>query len=324
MKLILPPDYVRQAAADIRKATKRVRLIAMVIADHPATHELISELEAAARRGVSVKVSADVFTYGEVTGSFLPISYYSPNAKLATKMAKDLKAAGVQFEWLGHGRLTMFNGRTHSKWCVVDDRSYVFGGVNMYEGGIHNIDYMFKVDDPLLADRLVYEQDRIKKAERSATNYPSVVYELNGNKVMFDGGIVTQSVIYRRACELAVQADKVLFVSQYCPSGRLGRILRKKKSKLYFNRPEQASFFNRLLIRINMATSTLKSRYKKPAYLHAKFIVFTMPDGSKVAITGSHNFAYTGVLLGTREVALETKDPSVIKQLEAFHENYVA
>ena len=49
-----------------------------------------------------------------------------------------------------------------------------------------------------------------------------------------------------------------------------------------------------------------------------------MEDGSKVAITGSHNFAYTGVLLGTREIALETKDPSIIKQLESFIKKEVA
>jgi cardiolipin synthase len=43
-----------------------------------------------------------------------------------------------------------------------------------------------------------------------------------------------------------------------------------------------------------------------------------MQDGTKRAITGSHNFAYTGVLLGTREIALETADPTIISQLEEF------
>ena len=47
-------------------------------------------------------------------------------------------------------------------------------------------------------------------------------------------------------------------------------------------------------------------------------MIFTLEDGSKVAITGSHNFAYTGVLLGTREIALETSDPKIIGQLEKF------
>ena len=53
-------------------------------------------------------------------------------------------------------------------------------------------------------------------------------------------------------------------------------------------------------------------------------MIFTMPDGRKVAITGSHNFVYGGVLLGTREIALETDDPKIVRQLERFFKTYVA
>jgi cardiolipin synthase len=64
--------------------------------------------------------------------------------------------------------------------------------------------------------------------------------------------------------------------------------------------------------------------YTRNRYLHAKFMIFTMPDGSKVALTGSHNFVYAGVLLGTREIALETRNPKIIRQLESFFESHVA
>jgi len=53
-------------------------------------------------------------------------------------------------------------------------------------------------------------------------------------------------------------------------------------------------------------------------------MIFTMPDGRKIAVTGSHNFVYGGVLLGTREIALETDDKKVIRQLERFFDSYVA
>jgi cardiolipin synthase len=49
-----------------------------------------------------------------------------------------------------------------------------------------------------------------------------------------------------------------------------------------------------------------------------------MEDGRRVAISGSHNFAYTGVLLGTREIAIETDDERIISQLERFIETDVA
>lgn len=318
MKLILPAQYIEQATASIRKATKRVYLLSMVIADHPNTHELIMELEAAAKRGVEVVVMADIFTFGEVSGGFLPIRYYSRGARDTNRMVRILKKAGVKFTWLGRARLTLFNGRTHNKWCIADDTIYTFGGVNLYNGGVENVDYMFTLTDGKLADRLVKEQTRLQEAERRSTNFPSVSYEYNNMSVLIDGGIIGQSIIYRRACELAEQAVSITFVSQYCPTGRLARIIKKKPTTLYYNRLDQAEGLNKGVIGFSQLVSGLKTSYKKETYLHAKFIIFTMEDGTKHAITGSHNFAYTGVLLGTREIALETTDPAIIKQLEDF------
>ncbi len=295
----------------------------MVIADHTNTHGLLVELEAAAKRGVEVVVMADIFTFGEVSGGFLPIRYYSIGARDTNRMVRSLKHAGVKFTWLGRSRLTLFNGRTHSKWCVVDDTYFTFGGVNLYNGGIDNVDYMFTDTDAILADRIVAEQKRLQKAEHRTTNYPSVEFEHGAINVLFDGGIIGQSVIYRRACELAEAATNITFVSQYCPTGKLGRILQKQPATLYYNRISQAEGLNRIVITLSQMISSLKTSYEKDTYLHAKFIIFTMKDGTKRAISGSHNFAYTGVLLGTREVAIETAEPSVIKQLETFLQNEV-
>lgn len=324
MKLLSPTQYVRDASKTIRSAKRRVYLMSMVIADHEATNELMVAMKDAAKRGVEVVVAADIFTFGEVSGGFLPFRYYSHGARSANRMAKELKRAGVKFHWLGRGRITVYHGRTHSKWCIVDDTLYTFGGVNLYEQGVNNTDYMFKLEDALLADRLIQEQVRVQKAEARSYNYPSVAYEHGDMTVLIDGGIIGQSVIYRRAIELAEKAEHIVFVSQYCPTGRLARTLKRKNTTFYFNRPMQAEGLNRIVIRIGQLITGLSSVYDRPRYLHAKFIIYTMKDGSRVAITGSHNFAYTGVLLGTREVALETSDEKVIKQLESFIEKEVA
>ena len=319
MILVSPTEYVAQAAELVRNAKKRVYLISMVMADHPNTSELLVAIKEAARRGVEVNVAADIFTFGEVNGGFLPIRYYSPNSKDTNNMVKILKKAGVKFHWLGRSRLTIFNGRTHSKWCVIDDTSFVFGGVNLYDGGIDNVDYMFRIKDANLADRLVEEQLRIYRSERKSGNYPSIAVEQADKKILIDGGIIGQSIIYRRACELAEEAKSIQFVSQYCPTGKLARILKNKKHvKLYFNKPTNTHGLNKFVINFSQFVSGLQTSYRKKRYLHAKFIVFTMEDGTKRAITGSHNFAYTGVLLGTREIALETADPFIISQLEEF------
>ena len=318
MQLISPTEYVTRATRAMETATTRIYLLSMVIADHEKTHTLITALENAAKRGVEVIVAADVFTFGEVSGGFLPVRYYSPGARDTNRMVKVLKRSGVKFSWLGRGRITVFNGRTHSKWCIVDNTIFSFGGVNMYEQGITNVDYMFMLKDTLLADRLCDEQKRLQLAERRSTNYPSVTYEHGDMRVLIDGGIIGQSVIYRRACELAEQAEHITFVSQYCPTGKLARILKKRPTTLFFNLPHQAEGLNRIVITVSQFISRLKTTYNKDTYLHAKCIIFTMTDGHKVAISGSHNFAYTGVLLGTREIAIETADPAIITQLESF------
>lgn len=324
MELVSPSEYVAQAAALIDKAKKRVYLIAMVFADHPNTHELVMAIENAASRGVKVVVAADIFTFGEVGGSFLPLRYTSLGAKDTRRMVRALKKAGVDFHWLGRGRLTLFNGRTHSKWCVVDDTVFCFGGVNIHQGSIENIDYMLRTKNPKLADRLCSEQERIQKAEKQLVNYPSIEYQHDELIVLVDGGIIGQSAIYRRVCELAKQAAQIVFVSQYCPTGKIARLLRKRPSTLYFNRLEQAHGLNLFVNRLGQFFSGLQNSYLRQPYLHAKCIIFTLPDGTKTAITGSHNFAYTGVLAGTREIALETSDPNIIRQLESFITNEVA
>jgi cardiolipin synthase len=324
MKLVSPQEYVAQAAELVRHAKNRVYLISMVMADHPNTNELFTEIKLAAQRGVQVYVAADIFTFGEVNGTFLPLRYYSPSSKDTNTMVKVLKKAGVKFYWLGRTRLTIFNGRTHSKWCVIDDTSFCFGGVNLYDGGIDNVDYMFRVEDGKLADRLVEEQRRIYRSERRSGNYPSVAVEQTDKKILIDGGIIGQSIIYRRACELAEEAKHIVFVSQYCPTGKLARILKYKRVKLYYNKASNTHGLNKFVISLSQFVSGLQTSYKKKRYLHAKFIIFTMEDGTKRAITGSHNFAYTGVLLGTRELALETADPAIISQLEDFIDKKIA
>lgn len=324
VKLISPPQYIREATKAINQATKRVYLLSMVIADHDATHPLIEALEKAAQRGVEVVVAADVFTFGEVSDGILPFRYYSRGGRDTNRMVKTLKRAGVKFHWLGRARVTIYSGRTHSKWCVADDTVFTFGGVNLYGGGIDNNDFMLEHEDAKLAHRIVQEQIRVQKAENSSKNYHSVAFEYDDMTVLIDGGIIGQSVIYRRAIELAEKATEVTFVSQYCPTGKLGRILKQKPTTYYFNRPLQADGLNRIVIRLGQFISGIKTSYKKARYLHAKCIVFTFKDGSKAAITGSHNFAYPGVLLGTREIALETRDPKVIAQIEKFIKEEVA
>lgn len=323
-KLLLPTDYVRDATEAITKATTRVSFLCMLVTDDDATDELIDALCAAAERGVKVDVAADVFTYGELSGHFIPTRYFTKKTRATTSMTRQFEKSNVNFNWLGRFSNTPFTGRTHIKWCVVDDVIYSFGGVNLYDLGIKNNDYMFKVNDAKLASILSDEYDRLVRADSGHFAFRSRSIPSTFGTVHIDGGLPLDSVIYRWACTLTADAEHVLFVSQYCPTGKLSRRLKQTDSKLYFNSGVHATLLNRIIIKFGLIFTRSLTLYNRDQYLHAKFIIFTMPGGKKIALTGSHNFVHGGVLLGTREVALETEDPKVIAQLEDFWKEHVA
>lgn len=323
-QLLLPNEYLSDAVRRINHAATRVNLLTMIIADDEKTNVLIEALCAAARRGVPVTVTADIFTYTEIGGHFRFNTRRSKKVRHLTAMQHRLKKSGVKFRWLGTVASSLISGRTHTKWLVVDECVYSFGGVNLYATGIDNIDYMMRLDDSLLADHLVVEQHRIIQSDRENHAYRSHKFGDDTNCILVDGGFFGESIIYRHACKLAHDAVSVTYVSQYCPTGKLGRLLKKTSSTLYFNPWNHANSLNAAAIRVGTTLSGLKTSYTRSAYIHCKCMIFTFADGSKRAITGSHNFSSAGVWLGTREIALETGDPHIINQLERFVEKHIA
>lgn len=325
LKLLLPDDYIATATKSIKQAKHRIIFMSLMFTEDDVTDEFVDALCDAARRGVSVRIAADLFTYGELGGHFLPFKFFTERSRATTSTVRRLTKEGVIFDWIGRFSATPVSGRTHIKCLIVDDHVFSFGGVNLYGKDIlKNNDYMFHVRDQRLSDDLTHELSQIIKADRSHYAYRSHRFSFGKDTVLTDGGFQGDSIIYRRAVELAETADDILLVSQYCPTGKLSRILKQKKAKLYFNPPELAGPLNKMVISVGMFFSGHKTLYAHRRYLHAKFIIFTMPDGSRVALTGSHNFVYGGVLLGTREIALETSDRKVILQLERFFQTYVA
>jgi len=317
-KLLLPLDYVSDATKSIQKAKSDISFLALVVANEQKTNILIDALIDASRRGVEVQVAADVFTYGDL-GGIMPTRHRYKQSRITTKMGREFKENGVKFNWLGRTSSLIYSGRTHIKWCIVDDTIYSFGGVNMSNDHIDNRDYMLKIEDKVLADKLVNEHNRLVRADAGGYAYRSHSFKSGENTIYIDGGLFGDSIIYRRACKLASEAKKVTFVSQYCPTGKLSKLLKMTDSKLYFNPSINASKGDsRIAIKIAMFFSRNKTLYKKPEYLHAKLMICEMPDGRRVALSGSHNLSNVGVLLGTREIALETEDPIIINQLEDF------
>jgi cardiolipin synthase len=322
-QLLASHQYVDDLTTSVTHAKKQIGIMCLALVDDASTHALIEALITAAERGVSVSIAADAFTYSELGGYFSPFKRIKSASRAVSHMAARLKAAGVSFTWLGNGHKTNpFSGVTHVKWSIIDATVYTFGGTNLYQEGIASRDYMFKSLNPTLARALVQQHQAIIKSDETSRPYAGYVAKYEYGTVYIDSGIRRDSIIYDRICELARQADHVLIVTQYCPSGPLASLL-KDKSDIYFNQPHNTSHTTGLLIRYGQRRTGLRSLYRHNTYLHAKFMIFTMPDGKKIALTGSHNFSYAGVLFGTREVALETVDSHIINQLENFYKKYI-
>lgn len=326
-RLLTAEEYAKDAAKKIAKATSRVALVVTTLrADDNLSSTIIDELCKASERGVHVSVCADTYTYTEPKEFFLRSPKKHPaRAYRAIKVERQLKKSGVEFRWLGRSSNIGFAGRTHSKWLIVDDTIYSFGGVNLDHGSFQNTDYMIRLHDPMTADALFSQHSRLRKADKGGHALRSRQLAVSDHmSILVDGGLIGDSIIYRRACKLARQAESITLVSQYCPTGKLNRILKRKNATLYFNHWKRAAWMNRILIQFGMVFSRQRTLYQQANYLHAKFIIFTMPDGHKIAISGSHNFMYGSVAFGTREIALETTDSKIIKQLEGFLATYVS
>lgn len=326
-RLLLPHDYVRDLITKIDSAERRVLMIALVINDDEATGEVISAIERACLRGVQVSVGFDLyFTYREIEASTSRLSGIRRQLGRMRAMRRKLTASGAEVRWLGMFGMTLFSRRTHIKWTVVDDTVYSFGGVNLYSEGITNNDYMMRVTDAAIAEQVSAEHHRVIATDRAGVGYDSHAIDLPPSAILVDGGKIGDSIIYRRALDLSRRAQHITYVSQYCPTGRLGRTLRHHpNTDIYFNQWQNVhDRLNRILIRFSSLLHGIKSVYDRKDYLHAKFMIFTMSDGTKIAIAGSHNFVAAGGLLGTREVALETSDEMIIAQLEAFVKNQLS
>ncbi len=325
--VLLPGEqYLNDLIERINSTSYRIAIVTTIFHnDSEHMEHFVQALCAAAERGVDVSFCVDTYTYLEPNGPWRHLlKDQSAQAYRAIRNERRLKNAGVKFRWLGRNANFGVMGRTHTKWSIVDDTVYSFGGVNLYEMGICNTDYMFRITNQDLSDAFYTRHAQLIKADKGNHAGKNRSIELSSRThIIFDGGMPFHSEIYDRAVELAHQAESILFVSQYCPTGKLARALRNNNARLYFNHWETASALNTLVIKAGMRSSQFETMYEREPYLHAKFIIYTMPNGTKWALTGSHNFQTGGVILGTRELCLETTSTGIIAELETFFEQYV-
>lgn len=308
--VVLARDYIAQLLALIQSAQKRVTLAAMVVRVGPATEPVLQACVDAARRGVAVHVTADVFGQHNINSlSGVSRKSFRQECAQTRELLNEIHALGGTVDWVGRMGLNPYAGRYHCKATIIDDDVFSFGGINFCDDALGNIDYMLHTKDAALATKLAH----------LVTTMPAVDMEIAVNAhstILYDAGKKGESIIYDRVCQLAAVSKKVTYISQMCPTGKLSDALKNTESVCYFNQPTKTGIrLSSLAQQWDNWRAQVANSYEGDAYIHAKCMLFELNDGTKAVVSGSHNFSWRGVAFGTKEVALQSTDPDLWRTL---------
>ncbi len=339
IRILTRAEYFKELARNIAetKGGGRVALASMIFDTHePIIMEIANELAAAAKRGVAVYLAIDAreFLTREDTKLPGPLWYHKSlpeHMREPFRTHRDtlerLMAGGVHFEIINKPRRRfslMQAGRSHIKAAVIDDTAYI-GGSNLELPDC--IDGMVKLHDRDTADWLFGRLKQLVETGQSriAFNDTDERHVVNAQtEILLDAGKPGQSLILEQALQFLDQAKEwIFFTCQFVPHGLIADYLVRAKRRgvditVVFNHPSKHGSYEGLLQR----TAKLHERLRLPAdyfkdelpksrpFLHGKLLA--TEQGVSV---GSHNFVYTGVHLGTAEMALFSRDPELAKRL---------
>lgn len=315
-------DYYQTLLRVVPEAKARIVIASMVLVWGERTAPIFIMLQDALARGVKVTVLLDNFTRLTYLNDLKPVATRTKRIKQTFASLKELASKGAHVFAVGKTTFPPHKGRCHVKITVVDDLSFSFGGVNFYDQGLKNHDYMLSSNSPETADCLEQLVRRIGAARQHLLDGEVVLDPKNA--VLFDGGRRGSSLVYERAQQLASEAKRALFVSRMAPSGILARTLNTIDTIFYFNRPEQMQVPDSWAQAFDEQKYRIKNSYEGKRPIHAKCILFELKDGSKALISGSHNFSYRGVSYGTKEIALQSTDEMLWNELRAFIKTHIA
>ena len=317
--LIEAHHYPLELEQKLATAKKRVVLAAMVMYNDSITEDLFEHLKGVLQRGASVHLAPDAFNHyifapsGNVLAAQRQI-------KATDAVLQEMKARDAEVHFIGNLSRNPYHHRFHQKFTIIDDDVYFAGGINFSAEHFQHTDYMLHIKSLSLAETLI----RQLKDVETGGDIANFSFDINSNSTLhIDGGTPGNSLIYDRAVALAREAESILYVSQWAPSGELATVLRKKQADCYFNRIAQAKGLAIASQIVDQARRYTKDLYQQDDYIHAKFMLFIMSGGKKVLLSGSHNFSQRGVDYGTKELALESTDINLWHQLEHFAEKYI-
>ncbi|MGF7229481.1 MAG: phospholipase D-like domain-containing protein [Candidatus Saccharibacteria bacterium] len=322
-------EYFEQLIQDIAttETGDRVLLASMGFdANGTLMQTLLSELSAAATRGVDITLQIDAYNFLS-DGHFRPGPLLWRNT-IPTKMATPfrnvyeplmaLEAAGVKLvitNMPGRRFTVPFAGRSHIKCSIINDKIYL-GGCNIDE---QNLDCMVSWRDHTSADWIYHLLQKRLAEPRSLQAFGTQDLHHktpDASEIIVDVGVRRQSAIYERALEIIDGAEEwIIITCQFFPNSLTAKHLRQAHDrgvKVYpiFNHYSAHDTLSQPL----QHAVTARERLHMPrqffdtelpagtTYLHAKILAT-----ESQALIGSHNYVTAGVNFGTAEIAIHHK-----------------
>lgn len=321
-------DELTSRAALLGKGD-RLALMTMAFApDDPKVKALLMALGEAARRGADILLSVDAHGFMAGGGVQLgPLVWQRTLPKRLTGVFAKRQSALKQLEACG-GRTVVTNipiripaspiaGRSHIKFGVINDEVWI-GGCNLDNSD--DVDLMAGWHDAQIADWLVALPGRAAVAgsvQSAQQNMDMLLPTSWGAELLVDAGVRGTSRIMQEALRLVDEAqERILLTCQFYPSRIMSRHLARAVKRgvfveLIYNHPVKHQRPSHIL---HYAVG-LGERLVRPGalfahqlpvghnFIHAKLLVT-----EKATMLGSHNYVEAGVLLGTAEVALLSKN----------------
>lgn len=324
-------DFQREA----ENAKERIYIQTMNFEIGPRLLPLAQVLIKKAKEGIDVRITMD-WVYKRYVGDDLRLLPLFNREKRKYKervhtenecVIRELKDAGVHIEVVNKPFILPFfipmMGRNHKKIYIVDTKAVWIGGINFFDGSFYAVDFMVKFGDSAIISILAQEYFKTGPQRHRE----DVLVVLNSNTTLFsDSGKRGASIIYQEAINMVKRAKETIqFVSQLPPDGKLleaivNAVEKGIKVELYTSKETSRQFKD---FPYNTGYLHFQNRIKNYPQLelnhlldrlHAKLLIID----NKEALFGSHNLVHLGVLLGTEEIAIKTKDPSLLTELSSF------
>lgn len=330
-----PLEYLDEAINEINKATKSVLVQTMNFEEGELIMALEESLKKASERGVDVRLNYDWVASKYIHGDIRllpPLTkkkrkYETNIQKKNREMYERLTASGVKLTVTNEAKFPMkhlpFSGRSHIKMLVVDEKICYVGGVNLYDGAFKNIDFMVKSEKEKFVSTVASQFYKVNE-NKHKKDYS---VEVDSKETLFiDVGKKRKSIIYDQALKRIKEAKtSISYMSAFVPDGKiLDEILiathrdvdikvylSSKDSPVFHNYPDKLSYVYFKNIIKRKPEIKVKHLHK---FIHAKLIIVD----DELALYGSHNYTYSGVLFGTAEIMVETREEEIIKELKEF------